>query len=85
MLLEFSVYKNSEYNSQTKKMILIPNIFFVGAKWFFLHLVARGWENSKFLGGNFQFEYILSVQVFIETLKKVFTKKVNSKKVFSLN
>ena len=46
--LENSMYKNSECKSQTKKTILIPNIFFVGAKWvFFLHLVARGWE--KFL------------------------------------
>ena len=46
--LENSIYKNSEYKSQTKKTILIPNIFFVGAKWVFLHLVARGWENFKF-------------------------------------
>ena len=30
--LENSMYKNSEYKSQTKKMILIPNILFVGAK-----------------------------------------------------
>ena len=45
-----SKYKNSEYKSQTKKMILIPNIFFVGGQKIFLHLVARGWENFKFLG-----------------------------------
>ena len=32
---ENSMYKNSEYKSQTKKMILIPNIVFVGTKWFF--------------------------------------------------
>ena len=47
--LENSMYKNSEYKSQTKKTVLIPNIFFVGPKWFFLHLVARGWENFRFL------------------------------------
>ena len=47
--LENSMYKNSEYKSQTKKMILIPNIFFVVTKWFFLHLVAGGWEHFKFL------------------------------------
>ena len=33
--LENSMFKNSEYKSQTKKMILIPTIFFVVAKWFF--------------------------------------------------
>ena len=33
--LENSMYKNSEYKSETKMMILIANIFFVGAKWFF--------------------------------------------------
>ena len=33
--LENPMYKNSEYKSQTKKLILIPNIFFVGAKWLF--------------------------------------------------
>ena len=48
--LENSMYKNRKYKSQTKKMILIPNIFFVGAKWF-LHLIARSWENFRFLGG----------------------------------
>ena len=32
--LENSKYKNMEYKSQTKKMILIPNILFVVAKWF---------------------------------------------------
>ena len=53
--LENSMYKNSEYKSQTKKMILIPNIVFVGAKCFFLHLVARGWENFKFLGDLISF------------------------------
>ena len=48
--LENSMYKNRKYKLQTKKMILIPNIFFVGAKWF-LHLIARSWENFRFLGG----------------------------------
>ena len=48
--LENSVYKNSEFKSQAKKMILIVNIFFVGAKWFFLHFLARDCENFKFLG-----------------------------------
>ena len=33
--LENSMYQNSEYMSQIKKMILIANIFFVGAKLFF--------------------------------------------------
>ena len=30
-----SMYKSSEYKFQTKKMILIANIFFVGAKFSF--------------------------------------------------
>ena len=59
MGLENSMKKNSEYKSPTKKMILIPIFFFffvcVGAKWFFLHLVARGWENVKFLGDLISF------------------------------
>ena len=33
--LENSMHKNSECKSQTKKMILIANIFFLRAKWFF--------------------------------------------------
>ena len=53
--LENSIYKNSECKSQVKKAILIPNIFFMGAKWFFLYLVARGRQNFRFLADLISF------------------------------
>ena len=54
--LEKSMYKNSEYKSQTKKMILRPIFFLWGLNvFFFLHLVARSQENFKFLGDLISF------------------------------
>ena len=46
------MYKNSEYKSQTKKMILIPNILFVGAK---NNLLLGTGKISNFLETQFPF------------------------------
>ena len=47
--LDNYMHENSECKSQTKKIILITNIRFLETKWVFLHLLARGWKNIKFL------------------------------------
>ena len=55
------MYKNSECKCQTKKMTLIPIFFLLwgfslwGLNVFFLYLIARDWENFKFLGDLISF------------------------------